>query len=125
MRLSKALSLIDAQVCAVLDAIETKMDESGDVKILGRTHGQPAETMILKHKFRIWHDEICRSLTRLKAARAEIMVGKLSGPLGNYMYEIRPADSSSILEVCGLELGTTTGQAIPRDRHAFLISTLE
>ena len=51
---------------------------------MGRSHGVHAEPTTFGLKLALMYDETKRGLERLKNAREEISVGKLSGAVGTY-----------------------------------------
>src|SRR6184192_2065017 len=55
-----------------------------DTLTVGRTHGVHAEPTSFGLKAAVWYTEAGRNLERLRRARASVMVGKLSGAVGNF-----------------------------------------
>ena len=58
--------------------------QNKDVVMIGRTHGVHAEPTTFGLKLAIWYRELRRSLDRLRFARTQIGVGKISGAVGTY-----------------------------------------
>jgi adenylosuccinate lyase len=91
--------------------------------IMGRTHGVYAEPTSLGLKFLGFHSELKRNLKRLKSARDEVSVGKISGSVGNHAYVNKDLEAA-ILSSLGLSPEPVSTQIVPRDRHAALLSAL-
>jgi adenylosuccinate lyase len=89
-----------------------------DVPVTGRTHGMHAEPTTFGAKFALWALQADRDRQRLRAARAHIAVGKLSGAVGTFS-NIDPAVEAHVCAALGLEPVPAT-QVIARDRHAEL-----
>src|SRR5579872_3270073 len=64
-------------------AVAARALEHKDTLCMGRTHGMHAEPITFGLKLLNWLDEVRRGRERLEAARADIAVGKLSGPVGS------------------------------------------
>ncbi len=94
-----------------------------DTVVMGRTHGQYAEPMVLGLKFLRWYDELERCEGRLAAAVEVISVGKLSGAVGTYAY-FPPEAEAQALSMLGLRPCRVASQVVPRDRHAQVLWAL-
>jgi adenylosuccinate lyase len=79
--------------------------------------------MTLGLKFALFFAEMQRNIERMKDAKRQIAVGKLSGAIGTYS-NIDPEIESYVLEKMGLEVDPIATQVINRDRHAFYLSVL-
>ena len=97
--------------------------EHGGYPQIGRTHGVHAEPITFGHKVRSWRNELDRNLARLKEARKEIAVGKVSGPVGIHGIT-SPLLERRVCHFLGLEPDSVTTQIINRDRHANFLNTL-
>jgi adenylosuccinate lyase len=91
--------------------------------IVGRTHGIHAEPYTLGLKFVGWYAEAARNVERLRVAREEMRVGKISGALGTYAH-LGPEIEASALARLGLEVEPIATQVVPRDRHAAFLAAL-
>ncbi|MDR3348623.1 MAG: adenylosuccinate lyase [Acidaminococcales bacterium] len=91
--------------------------------MVGRTHGIHAEPMTLGLKFALWLDENERNLARMKAARAAVAVGKLSGAVGTYS-NIDPLVEKYVCEKLGIRPARIATQVIQRDIHAEFIAAM-
>ncbi|NBQ64556.1 MAG: adenylosuccinate lyase, partial [Verrucomicrobia bacterium] len=96
--------------------------EHRGLMVIGRTHGIHAEPTSHGIRMALLHDEFRRAEERLKAARAEIAVGKISGAVGTYAH-LDPAIEAYVCGKLGLQPGAST-QVVPRDRHAAFALTL-
>lgn len=85
--------------------------------MIGRTHGIHAEPMTFGMKFLLWSAEIERDIERLKLAREQMAVGKLSGAVGTYS-NIDPFVEEYVCGKLGLTPVKLATQVIQRDRHA-------
>ena len=85
----------------------------------GRTHGMHAEPTTFGAKLALWCLQADRDRERLRLARAQVAVGKLSGAVGTYS-NIDPAVEDYVCQALGLRPVPAT-QVIARDRHAELL----
>jgi adenylosuccinate lyase len=85
----------------------------------GRTHGMHAEPTTFGVKLALWALQADRDRQRLRAARAAVAVGKLSGAVGTYS-NIDPAVERHVCAAIGLTPVPAT-QVIARDRHAYYL----
>jgi adenylosuccinate lyase len=97
--------------------------ELKDTLVMGRTHGVHAEPMTFGLKLALWVDEVRRSQSRLREARAMIAVGKISGPVGTHA-SVPPRVEELTCRALGLAVAPVSNQVIQRDRHAQFVCTL-
>jgi adenylosuccinate lyase len=97
--------------------------EYGDAPQIGRTHGVHAEPITFGHKCRSWRNELDRNAERLERSRAEVAVGKISGPVGIHGIT-SPELERRVCARLGLGVDEVTTQIINRDRHASFLNTL-
>ncbi len=90
---------------------------------IGRTHGVHAEPITFGLKLAIWYEEAGRNIRRLKAAAADMRVGKISGAVGTFAH-IGPEIEEAICQKLGLRPAPVSSQVIQRDRHANFVATL-
>lgn len=90
---------------------------------MGRTHGMFAQPITFGYKVASWHEEITRAYKRLIIARDEITYGKLSGAVGSYTM-LAPVIEKKVMKKLKLKPEPVSTQVLPRDRFAFLVSTL-
>ena len=91
--------------------------------MVGRTHGIHAEPITFGLKLAIWVDELRRAQQHLTAALDEVTVGKISGAVGTHA-TIPPQIEEFVCEQLGLSVAPASSQIVPRDRHAYFITTL-
>jgi len=94
-----------------------------DIFIAGRTHGVHAERLRLSGIFESFANEVDRSTNRLIDAKSRIVVGKLSGAVGDNKY-IDYKVTDHILSKLFLMPEEDIGQIVSRDRYAELFNTL-
>lgn len=87
---------------------------------IGRTHGVHAEPTSFGLKVLNWYAEMKRNQERLKIAREQISVGKISGAVGNYA-NVPPKVEELALRKLGLKPTPVSSQIVNRDHHAFLL----
>src|SRR5580658_4509314 len=114
--LARAADLLLADLDAFVAALKARALELMDVPVTGRTHGMHAEPTTFGAKFALWALQADRDRVRLRAARAAVAVGKLSGAVGTYS-NIEPAVEAYVCGALGLTPVPAT-QVIARDRHA-------
>jgi adenylosuccinate lyase len=90
---------------------------------VGRTHGVHAEPMTFGLKFLSWLQECRRNRERLRHAVDEVSYGKLSGTIGTYT-QLPPEVEAYVCQRLGLRPEPVATQVVPRDRHAYLLTTL-
>ncbi|WP_339034107.1 adenylosuccinate lyase [Spiroplasma endosymbiont of Cantharis rufa] len=103
--------------------LKQKAEETKKIIIMGRTHGMYGEPTSLGLKFLLWFDEIQRQIIRLKLARHQIEVAKISGSMGNYA-NLELEVEEYVANSMNLNLDNISTQVTQRDRHAFLISVI-
>jgi adenylosuccinate lyase len=114
--LTKAADLLLDDLDAFVGALRARALELMDVPVTGRTHGMHAEPTTFGAKFALWALQADRDRRRLRAARAAIAVGKLSGAVGTFS-NIDPFVEAEVCAALGLQPVPAT-QVIARDRHA-------
>lgn len=107
--------LIDASTELLGTLVDLAREHAGTVMI-GRTHGIHAEPTTFGAKVALWALQLDRDRERLRAARRNVAVMKLSGAVGTYS-NIDPAVERFVGEALGLVPVPAT-QVIARDRHA-------
>ncbi len=123
MLMRDACDLILQDLVALQAVVRTRAFEFKDTPMIGRTHGVHAEPMTFGLKLALWHDQLARDQTRLRAARARIAVGKLSGAVGTFSH-LPPEVEASVCQRLGLEPSPIASQVLQRDRHAEMLTSL-
>jgi adenylosuccinate lyase len=91
--------------------------------MIGRSHGVHAEPITFGLKLALMYDEFGRAIERLKAARENVRVGKLSGAVGTHAH-LDPRIERTVCRTLGLEPDPLSTQIVQRDRHAEFVSAL-
>lgn len=123
VQMVQAMDLLIKRTETLLATTKEKAKEYKDLPCIGRSHGIHAEPMTLGLKFALFFAEMSRNLERMKDAREQIAVGKLSGAVGTYS-NIDLDVEEYVLKKLGLTVDPIATQVISRDRHAFYISVL-
>ncbi len=114
--LTAAADLILSDLDAFVAALKVRALELLRVPVAGRTHGMHAEPTTFGAKFALWALQADRDRGRMRAARAAVAVGKLSGAVGTYS-NVDPEVEARVCAALGLTPVPAT-QVIARDRHA-------
>jgi adenylosuccinate lyase len=121
--LRDAGDLLVEGVGRLTQTVRTKALEHRDTLMAGRTHGIHAEPTTFGLKLAGWTFELARDRDRLRAARDQVAVGKLSGAVGSYS-QLSPEVESYVCDRLGLRIEDAATQVVPRDRHAELLSAI-
>ena len=117
--LTRAADVLSTALDGLVIALKTRALEFRDTPTVGRTHGIHAEPTTFGAKLALWCLQADRDRARLRAARAAVAVGKLSGAVGTYS-NIDPEVEARVCAALGLVPVPST-QVIARDRHAQLV----
>ncbi|WP_099827641.1 adenylosuccinate lyase [Oceaniglobus indicus] len=123
VQLVRASDILIADLQALLAALKRRALEHKDTIRIGRSHGIHAEPTTMGLTFARFYAEMDRNLTRLRAARAEIATGAISGAVGTFA-NINPAVEEHVCAKMGLTPEPISTQVIPRDRHAAFFACL-
>src|SRR6516165_9558252 len=97
--------------------VALKAREYKYIPMIGRSHGIHAEPITFGLKMALMYDEFGRAERRMRAARSEIAVGKLSGAVGTHAH-LDPKVEAAVCRKLGLEPDRLSTQIIQRDSHA-------
>jgi adenylosuccinate lyase len=117
VQLVQATDLLLRDLDAVLAALKQRAFEHKYTLTIGRSHGIHAEPTTLGLKLANHYAEFSRNRERLVAARKEIAVAAISGPVGTFAH-IDPRVEAFVADRLGLAVEPISTQVIPRDRHA-------
>jgi adenylosuccinate lyase len=123
VQLAEATDVLLADLDAVMAALKLRALEHRRTLTIGRSHGIHAEPTSFGLKLAGHYAEFARNRVRLQAARAEIAVAALSGPVGTYAH-VDPAVEAFVAGRLGLTVEPVSTQVIPRDRHAAFFCVL-
>src|SRR5215210_4589307 len=100
--LRDACDLLLQKIETLLEVLKRRAFEFKRTPQIGRTHGIHAEPTSFGLTFALWYDEMRRNRKRLGAARAQIMVGKISGAVGAFAH-LDPVVEEKVCERLGLK----------------------
>ena len=123
VQLVQAADLLLDDLDLVLASIKARAYEHQHTVCIGRSHGIHAEPLTFGLKLASWYAEMDRNRTRLRAARATIATGAISGAVGTFA-NIDPYVEEYVCARMGLTPEPVSTQVIPRDRHAEYFCTL-
>ncbi|HDT15333.1 MAG TPA: adenylosuccinate lyase [Firmicutes bacterium] len=123
LRMVKAVDMVIKRQEVFVKALAKLAKKHKYTVMIGRSHNIHAEPITFGLKVLIWYFEAKRNLSRLKDARREIAVGKISGAVGNYA-NIHPAIEKAALLKIGLRPVEIANQVVQRDRYAVLMNAL-
>ncbi|MCC6646833.1 MAG: adenylosuccinate lyase [Polyangiaceae bacterium] len=115
--LTRAADALIARQAAYAASLVTRAQEHATTPMIGRSHGIHAEPITFGVALAGHAAEAARGIERLRAARAEIAVGKIAGAVGTYAH-LSPEIERDALSGLGLLPETVSTQIVPRDRHA-------
>jgi len=123
VQLKAASDILIDDINRLLKILAKKARAYKDTACIGRTHGVHAEPMTFGLKLALWYDEMQRNLERLKLAKEEAGVGKLSGAVGTYS-NIDPQVETYVCKKLGLKPAKISTQVIQRDIYAVFMARL-
>jgi adenylosuccinate lyase len=123
LQLVRASDILLDDLKALRKVIAKRAHEYRDVAMIGRSHGIHAEPVTYGLKLALMFEEFGRAEDRLRHAREDIAVGKLSGAVGTHAH-LDPRVESFVCKKLGLRAANISTQIIQRDRHAYFMTTL-
>jgi len=123
VQLAEAADLLIEVLQRLIAVVETRALEHRETLIIGRTHGIWAEPTTFGLKLVGWVFELDRDLSRLRAARDMVAVGKISGAVGTYAH-VPPQVEEHVCKSLGLSIEPASTQVTARDRHAQYLTTI-
>lgn len=118
-----SLNLVIEKAEKLKEILKKKAIEWKDLLVMGRTHGVHAEPITFGFKFLIYYEEMKRNIERLKNAKKNIEVGRISGSVGTYAHLEMDVERIAC-EKLGMVPESVSNQVIQRDRHAEVMSAL-
>jgi adenylosuccinate lyase len=118
-----ALGIVQEDIEVMLGVLANLALKHKDTPMVGRTHGVHAEPVTFGLVLALWHEEMKRNLERVKTARNEMSVGKLSGAVGTYAH-VDPFVERYVCEKLNLSPAPVSNQTVQRDRHAMCVAIL-
>ena len=123
LQLRDSATLLEEDLHALREVLERRAVEFKDTLCIGRTHGVHAEPTTFGLKLAGWVAEVRRAQGRLAEAKAQIAYGKISGAVGSHA-TVPPDIEEKVCINLGLSVEPISTQVVPRDRHAYFVSTL-
>jgi adenylosuccinate lyase len=123
VQLKAAAGILIDDINRLLKVLAKKAKLYKDTACIGRTHGVHAEPITFGLKLALWYDEMQRNLTRLKLAKEEAAIGKVSGAVGTFA-NIDPRVESYICKKLGLKPAKISTQIIQRDIYAVFMARI-
>jgi adenylosuccinate lyase len=123
MALRDAGDLLVEGVGWLTEAVRRKAFEHRNTLMAGRTHGVHAEPTTFGAKLAGWAFELARARERLRRARDQVAVGKLSGAVGTYS-QLSAEVEAFVCDRLGLGREDAATQVVPRDRHAEFLAAV-
>ena len=123
IQLVRSCDILLDDVAKLRDAISEKAHTYKQTPMIGRSHGIHAEPITFGLKMALMYDEFGRADKRLRAAREEVAIGKLSGAVGTHAH-LDPRAEAMVCERLGLKPDPLSTQVVQRDRHAQFSATL-
>jgi adenylosuccinate lyase len=121
--LARATDLLLQAARRLRRVVVGKAVEHWSTVCIGRTHGIHAEPTTFGHKLAGFAFAVDRSIQRLRAARANVAVGTISGAVGTYAL-IDPFVEAYVCGKLGLGVEPAPSQVVARDRHAELVQAV-
>ena len=123
VQLAQAADLLLAGLENLCEALQRRAEEHKYTLTIGRSHGIHAEPTTFGLKLAGHYAAFHRNIDRLRAARVEVAVCAISGPVGTFA-TVDPRIEAYVAEKLGLSVEPVSTQVIPRDRHAVFFATL-
>jgi adenylosuccinate lyase len=121
--LRDAGDLLVEEAGRLTEAVRRKAFEHRATVMAGRTHGVHAEPTTFGLKLAGWAFELARDRNRLRTARDQVSIGKLSGAVGTYS-QLSPEVEAYVCDRLGLAVEDSATQVVPRDRHAEFLAAI-
>ncbi|HUD40231.1 MAG TPA: adenylosuccinate lyase [Streptosporangiaceae bacterium] len=123
VQLTQATDLLIERTVALTSALADHALEHQHTLRVGRTHGVHAEPDVWGHRVADFAFAMARCTRRLRQARTQVAVGKLSGPVGTYS-SIDPGIEATVMARLGLRPADTSTQVVLRDGIGEWVSVL-
>ncbi|MCM8796716.1 MAG: adenylosuccinate lyase [Candidatus Omnitrophica bacterium] len=123
VQLKAASVILEQDLAKLLKVLALSAKKHKDMVCIGRTHGIHAEPTTFGLKLALWYEETKRNLARIRLAKEEVSVGKISGAVGTYA-NIEPYVEEYVCRKLGLKPAKISTQIIQRDIYAVFMSGL-
>lgn len=123
LQLMEAADLLLQGVAGLEAVVREQAGQHKRTLMMGRTHGVHAEPTTWGMKLLVWVEELKRNELRLRQAREQIAVGKVSGAVGSHA-TVPPSVEDGACQRLGLAVALASTQTLQRDRHAQFVQAL-
>lgn len=123
VQMTEAMDLILDGVDGLLVVLKRQALRYKNQVMVGRSHGIHGEPISFGLKLALWYEEVGRHQERLRQARNDIAVGKLSGAMGTFAHQ-GPEIEEYVCAKLGLNVDPVSNQVVQRDRHASYATAL-
>lgn len=123
LQIKRSAELILDDIKAVRIVLRRRALEYRRTPCVGRTHGIHAEPTVFGLKFALWEDEFSRHEIRFRECLPRILVGKLSGAVGNFGHT-DPELEELVMAELGIGVAPISTQVVSRDLHAEFLNML-
>lgn len=123
LQIKQAVELLLEDLSAIRIVLRRRAIEFRRTPCVGRTHGIHAEPTVFGLKFALWENEFARHETRVREMLPRILVGKLSGAVGNFGHT-DPELEELVMANLGLGVAPISTQVVSRDLHAEFLNVL-
>jgi 3-carboxy-cis,cis-muconate cycloisomerase len=125
MLLKRAHDVLLGQFAELLTALGALAQNSADLPMPGRTHGQHAVPVTFGYKVAVWIDELLRHVERLEGLEDRVFVAMLGGAAGTFasLGDEGPAIQAGLAKRLGL-VPTPVPSRTHRDREAEYVCML-
>ncbi len=123
LQLKEASSLIREKIVEFMEELKKKATEYKNTPIMGRTHGVHAEVTSAGLKFLLIYSDMKRLLSLFDNAVKNVVVGKISGAVGNYAH-ISPDIEKRVCEILEIGIEDVSTQIVQRDRIAHYLGVI-
>jgi adenylosuccinate lyase len=123
LQIRDAAQLIAEDLAALRVILRRRAIEFRRTPVVGRTHGMHAEPTVFGLRFALWEDEMARHEMRLMQTLERVVVGKLSGAVGNYGHT-DPDMELAVMTRLGIGTAPISTQVVGRERHAEFLCLL-
>ena len=123
IQLKQSCQIIKKELKELIENIKVKALDYKNTPCIGRSHGIFAEPTTFGLKMLGRYCEFQRHYKRLCDAEKQISICSISGAVGTYA-NISPSIEKFVAQKLKLKSEDVSTQVIPRDRHAFLFTTL-
>ena len=123
LQLKQSCKIIKTELKDLINNLKLKSLEFKNLPCIGRSHGIFAEPTTFGLKMLAKFCEFERHYKRLINAEKQISICTISGAVGTYA-NINPYVEKYVAKKLNLSVEDVPTQIIPRDRHAYLFSTL-